>query len=121
MPVEVLINQVKLGSLAFTPRISVRQPYPFPKKNFSGDGYLAGEFPGGITTIDGVPSAAEVRVLWRDPNKTDSDGCVVASVISGPDGTWRVDGINANLKYDVVGRKEGFNDVIMSNITPAID
>lgn len=118
MPVEVLINQVELGSLAFTPRISVRQPYPFPKKNFSGDGYLAGEFPGGTTTIDGVPSEAEVRVLWRDPNKTDSDGCVVASVMSGADGTWRVSNLNTAYKYDVVGRKAGFNDVIASRITP---
>ena len=86
-----------------------------------GNGYLAGEFPDGITRIDGVPSQATVRVLYRPQSGARGDGVVVAEVQSNPDGTWRVDGLNTALKYDVVGRKDGFNDVIMANVAPAVD
>lgn len=119
--IPIFANRVKVNRLTYTPIIQVRTPYPFPKKDFSGIGYLAGEFPKGITTIDGVPASLNVRVLWRDPDRTDSDGTVVASIQSAQDGTWRVSNLNADLRYDVLVRGVGFNDVIMSNITPAID
>jgi hypothetical protein len=45
---------------------------------------------------------------------------LVAKTQSAPDGTWRVDGLNPNLRYDVVGRKDGFNDVIVSNVQPVV-
>lgn len=86
-----------------------------------GNGYLAGEFPDGITTVGGAPVAATVRVLYRPEAGEPGDGVVVAEVQSDPDGTWRVDGLNTALKYDVVGRKSGFNDVIMSNVQPKVD
>lgn len=85
-----------------------------------GNGYLAGEYPGGATTVDGVPQSAEVRVLWRDGNGGRHDGFVVARTVSAADGTWRVDGLNPNLRYDVVGRKNGFNDVIIANVQPKV-
>lgn len=85
-----------------------------------GDGYLAGTFPDGITTVEGVPVAATVRVLLRSVDPA-LDGVVLAQVKSAPDGTWRVDGLNPALKYDVVGRKDGYNDVIMANVSPATD
>ena len=83
-----------------------------------GKGYLSGEFPDGITTLEGVPVAAEVRVLWRDPNASYMDGSVVARVTSTADGTWRATGLNTALKYDVVGRIAGSNDTIMANVSP---
>lgn len=85
-----------------------------------GTGYLAGELPGGATMVEGVPTQAEVRVLWRGPAGHPSDGVLVAKTQSAPDGTWRVDGLNPNLRYDVVGRKDGFNDVIVSNVHPVV-
>ena len=120
MSAEEMYCHVRLGAL------KVKQSYPFraigvPRPNVKGNGYLAGEFPGGTTTVDGVPSSATVRVLYRPSGGRPGDGYVVAETASAPDGTWRVDGLNHSLRYDVVGRKEGFNDVIMSNITPAID
>ena len=90
--------------------------YPNP-----GTGFLAGECPGGITTVEGVPAQAEVRVLWRGPVGHPSDGILVAKTQSAPDGTWRVDGQDPALKFDVVGRKDGFNDVIMADVSPAVD
>lgn len=84
-----------------------------------GTGYLAGEYPGGITTVDGAPVTSTVRVLLRPDSGNPGDGYVVAEVESAVDGTWRVDGLMLGFTYDVVGRKDGFNDVIMANVTPA--
>ena len=84
----------------------------------AGTGYLAGEFPGGITTVGGAPVGATVRVLLRTAGGAPGDGVVVAIKQSAADGTWRVDGLNTSLKYDVVGRKAGFNDVIQANVSP---
>ena len=86
----------------------------------AGTGFLAGEFPRGITTLEGAPTQAEVRVLWRGPAGHPSDGVLVAKAQSASDGTWRVDGLSPDLRYDVVGRKDGFNDVIVSNVQPVV-
>lgn len=86
----------------------------------SGIGYLAGEFPEGITTVAGAPVAATVRILLRQPGSF-HDGRTVAEVQSAPDGTWRVDGLNPALRFDVVGRHSGFNDVIVANVSPAVE
>ena len=85
-------------------------------KNFYGTGYLAGDYPVGITKVDGVPSAVEIRVLWR--GRGDDDGCLVAKTMSDNTGTWRVSNLNPNLRYDVVARKDGFKDQIMTDVTP---
>lgn len=90
---------------------------PMPAK---GVGYLSGKYPGGVTTVDGTPVAATVRVLYRPASGSLGDGALMAEVQSAPDGTWRVDGLDPSLKYDVVGRKAGFNDVIMANVSPKV-
>lgn len=89
-----------------------------PVKPTSGNGYLAGEFPGGTTTVEGAPVQAEVRILYRPAAGALGDGVVVAKTQSAPDGTWRVDWLDTALKYDVVGRLEDHNDVIVANVTP---
>lgn len=94
---------------------------PFDAQTLVGQGHLAGSFPGGITTVDGVPTAATVRVLYRPAAGQPGDGALVAEVQSAPDGSWRVDGLDPTLKFDVVGRKPWFNDVIMSNVSPKVD
>lgn len=94
---------------------------PFDLYTLVGSGYLAGTFPGGITTVDGVPTPATVRVLYRPGPGQPGDGALVAEVQSAADGSWRVDGLDPALKFDVVGRKAWFNDVIMSNVSPKVD
>lgn len=84
----------------------------------AGPGYLAGAFPGGITTVKGIPTSATVRVLYRPEEGTLGDGVLVAQVQSAPDGTWRVDGLDPALKFDVIGRKQGFRDVILPGLSP---
>lgn len=86
-----------------------------------GDGYLAGTFPDGITRIEGVPGPATIRVLFRPAAGAPGDGAVVAEVVSAADGTWRVDGLNTSLRYDVVCRLDGYQDAIVSDVTPATD
>lgn len=83
-----------------------------------GNGYLAGEYPGGTTTVEGAPQSATVRVLYRPTEGQLGDGVVVASTTSAPSGTWFVGGLDHTLHYDVVGRLDGYNDVIMSNVQP---
>ena len=103
--------------------ITVGEPFlplrgtPLPPK---GAGFLAGEYPGGITTVEGVPASATVRVLYRPAGGALGDGVVVAEVQSGQDGVWRVDGLHPAYKFDVVGRCAGFNDVIMADVSPSV-
>lgn len=99
---------------------SRRSVIGMPARVPSGTGYLSGELPSGTTTVEGVPTQAEVRVLWRGPAGHPADGVLVAKAQSAPDGTWRVEGLSPGLRYDVVGRKDGFNDVIVSNVQPAV-
>lgn len=110
----VLLPETRISGLNPSVRLdSSFQPSP-------GNGYLAGEFPDGITTVDAVPTSATVRILYRPAAGAPGDGVLVAETQSAPDGTWRVDGLNPALRYDVVGRKAGFNDVIMANVTPEV-
>lgn len=83
-----------------------------------GPGYLAGEFPGGVTSVDGIPTTATVRVLYRPEEGALGDGVLVAQVQSAPDGTWRVDGLDPALKFDVIARKVDYNDVIVAGVRP---
>lgn len=85
-----------------------------------GNGYIAGTFPSGLTQVNGVPTAATVRVLHRPLSGGFADGVVVAEVESAPDGTYLVEGLDPTLKFDVVGRKDGYADVIVSNVTPKV-
>ena len=84
-------------------------------------GYFAGTFPDGIVTIAGKPIAANIRILLRTILNGYGDGSIVATTRSNPDGTWRVNGLDPTLRYDVVARYDGENDVIMSDVTPMID
>lgn len=87
----------------------------------AGRGYLSSSFPDFLTTVDGVPVSATVRILHRPLSGAPGDGVVVAEVQSAPDGTWRVDGLNPALRFDVIGHLDGKNDVIMANICPVVD
>lgn len=84
----------------------------FGRKPAPGPGYLAGEFPDGITSVLGAPEPATIRVLYRPT------GVLVAEVQSAANGTWQVDNLNPALKFDVVCRKEGYNDLIWADVIP---
>lgn len=107
----------RVGSLPAAQSALQFKSYVRPPK---GNGYIAGTFPSGLTQVNGVPTAATVRVLHRPLSGGFADGVVVAEVESAPDGTYLVDGLDPTLKFDVVGRKDGYADVIVSNVTPKV-
>lgn len=109
---------LSLPNLSVIPKLIPMIPFKHPRADTRGSGYLAGEFPAGITTVEGVPASAQVRVLLRAADGSPADGDVVATTMSATDGTWRVEGLDTTRRYDVVGRKDGFNDVIVSNVKP---
>ena len=88
-------------------------------KPAGGNGYLAGSYPEGITSIEGAPTIATVRIHLRATSGAAGDGMLIAEVQSAADGSWRVDGLDPDLSFDVIGRKAGFNDVIVANVRPA--
>lgn len=89
-------------------------------KPAGGNGYLAGAFPGGITSIDGTPTVAIVRIHLRSAEGKAGDGMLIAQTQSAEDGSWQVDGLDPALSFDIVGRKPGFNDVIVANVRPSL-
>lgn len=111
------IYHVETRNSGYIPLFRKYQEFKLP---LNGSGYLGGDFPDGITTIAGTPVSADVLVLLRNNINGFGAGSLVAHVKSKPDGTWRVESLPVNLSYDVVARYDGENDVIMSNVTPAI-
>lgn len=87
---------------------------------FGGAGYLAGELsddpeiPHGIVTVNDVPGAREIRVSDR------LTGRLVAVTWSNTDGTYRIDGLNPTLEFDVVARdwSRTWQDVIVGAVKP---
>ena len=82
-------------SVAFCPKaqnILLQKAYVKPPR---GNGYIAGTFPSGLTQVNGVPTAATVRVLHRPLSGGFADGVVVAEVESAPDGTYLVESVSA--------------------------
>ena len=83
-----------------------------------GAGYLAGESPGGQTTVEGAPVSAQVIVRIRSDPSSPYDGATVQVTNSSPGGTWLITGLDPGRQYDVIARHPDHNDVIMSKITP---
>lgn len=107
-----LANLVRPHQLTNPCKVAQQRPLSTPAR---GLGYLAGTHPNGLTKLEGEPVSAEVRALWRDDN---GETLLVASTTSEDDGTWMLHGLNPDLKYDVVMRHAGYNDGIVSGVTP---
>lgn len=86
--------------------------------DFTGPGYFAGEAPDGLTTVAGVPVAAQVQVLWRDSADPAATETLVAQTTSSAGGQWQITGLNPDLQYVVRGRKMGFDDVSVVGAVP---
>lgn len=83
-----------------------------------GTGSLSGSYPDGVVSDQGVPVVADIAVLLRMPDSETFDGLVIERTVSSQDGTWLVENLNKNLRFDVIARMPMRNDVIASNITP---
>lgn len=90
------------------------------RKPSRGNGFLSSKFPDALVTLDGEPVSADVRILYRPEQGSVGDGVVVATTKSSATGQWRVDGLNPNIRYDVVARLAGNNDTIIANVKPKV-
>lgn len=77
-------------------------------------GYIAGESPDGIVTLDSVPGVAVVDLLVRATNLW------IRREVSRLDGTYRFDALPLGVQYDVIGRDitDTWGDVIVSRVQP---
>ena len=82
------------------------------------EGYLAGEYPGGTTTLEGTPVAADIRIAWRSPDEGPNDGLIVARTRSNISGEWQVLGLTMGELYDVIGSLDGYQDKIVAGVSP---
>lgn len=82
------------------------------------NGYLSGEHPGGITTNENVPVSANIRVISRELDGFIGDGNIASKTTSNEDGAWFAGGLSTARTYDVVGRLDDHEDVIVSNVKP---
>ena len=80
-----------------------------------GLGYLAGEFPNGVTSRLDIPVSATIRVFHTNDQ---GQAGKVAEVVSASDGTWIVDNLDPSKKFDVICSLAGFNDLILSKVSP---
>jgi hypothetical protein len=79
-----------------------------------GAGFIAGELPDGLVTVNSVPSAREVELRHRATRRT------IAITFSAADGTYRFDGLDPMQEYDVIGRdwSRTYGDFIAYAILP---
>lgn len=95
-----------------SPKVVELTRMPWSDRN----GYLAGEPPGGTTTLNKKGVSAKVRVLLREDGP--NDGCLVAEMVSGDSGEWLIEGVSPNRRYDIIGRLQGHNDGAVFDVSP---
>lgn len=87
-----------------------------------GNGYLGGNAPAGEddgrAKIKNVPGKVYIKIFTM----YDVENVVfLASVLSAQDGTWRLEGIDSNVQYRVIGADLAglVNSAIQDWVTPA--
>lgn len=114
-------RRIRIGYLALTESgtYTFNITEPFDRHTLGGNGLLSGSFPLNMVTQGGnLPSQAEIRILYRPNTGDPGDGILVGTTTCNVDGTWQVSGLNENLKFDIVARIPGFNDVLISDVQP---
>lgn len=82
---------------------------------WNGPGYIAGEAPDGLLTVNSAPARRYIYVLDR------ASRIVVGAVWSASDGTYRIDNLSPATLVDVIARDYTgtYNDAIVSRVSPA--
>lgn len=75
-------------------------------------GYIAGESPDGIVTLDSVPGRAVLDLFVRSTNLW------IRREVSRLDGTYRFDALTLGVQYDIIGRDitDTWGDVIVGRV-----
>jgi len=82
---------------------------------WNGPGYVAGEAPDGLVTVNSAPASRYVYVIDRVSR------VVIGATWSAPNGTYRIDNLNPANVVDVIARDHAgtYNDAIVSRVYPA--
>lgn len=82
---------------------------------FPTHGYIAGESPDGLVTLNSAPGRAEVDLFAEVTNVW------LRSTLSTAAGIYQFDGLDRSLSYYVLGKDltGTYNHVVMGRITPA--
>lgn len=81
-----------------------------------GNTYLSGDYPDSSIKDDGAPSSGEVSILYRS-NDPILGGVTIAKTLAAQSGEWRVSGLQHDISFDVVARKNNRKDAIVSNVS----
>lgn len=85
-----------------------------------GVGYLGGDYPDGVVTVDGVPTDADIEVRLKNQNPT-LNGTLIASTKASQSGTWKIPNIDMSETFDIIARKEGEQPICVSDVQGEID
>lgn len=82
---------------------------------FSTRGYIAGEAPDGLVTLNSAPGRAEINLFAEATNAW------LRSTLSTSAGIYQFDSLDRSLSYYVLGKDltGTYNHVVMGRITPA--
>jgi hypothetical protein len=98
-----------MAGFAFNARLNGGGAY------WNGPGYIAGEAPDGLVTVNTAPAQRYVYAVDR------ASRVVIGATWSAANGTYRIDNLNPAALVDVVARDYTgtYNDAIVSRVSPA--
>ena len=84
------------------------------RARYGGAGYIAGEAPDGLLTVNTAPARREIEVRHRLTRT------LIATTFSKSDGTYRVSDLDPNGEFDVFAcdYMGTYSDVIVSRVRP---
>lgn len=82
-----------------------------------GQGYLQGQYPDSIALKGTQPVQATIRAVLRS-NDGPGDGQLIATTTALANGSWKIEGLNHNLTFDIIARLQGCQDVIVPGVKP---
>lgn len=82
--------------------------------HYRGNGYIAGESPGGLVTAGGVPAARQLELRHFATRIT------IMRLTSNSDGTYLFDGLDPTVQFEVIGRDQTgtYGQVIVGPVLP---
>ncbi|MFW1800969.1 hypothetical protein ACG9YX_13185 [Acinetobacter nematophilus] len=113
---RVLFENYTIPSL---PLIGFLDSHPV---DLGGKAVLGGIFPLGSVYLEGTPvQGAQILIYLRESVLYPHPAICIKKLITDESGSWELDSLNKNLKFDVVCQLEGFNDLVLSNILPEVE
>ena len=98
-----------------TPQLGLIKTLDRKPVEWRGQGYLQGQYPDSVALKGTQPVQATIRVVLRS-NDGPGDGQLIATTTAQANGSWKIEGLNPNLSYDIIARLQGSQDVIIPGV-----